>query len=51
MLTDLKEQMKEKQARSDHDRKQAALDRENIDREQEALKQLNDQLHARITAL
>ena len=44
MLADTKEQMKEQQARSDHDREQAALDRENVASEQEALKQLCDQL-------
>ena len=36
--------MKEQQARSDRDREQAALDRENVIRKQKALKQLNDQL-------
>jgi len=45
MLADMKKQMKEQQARSYRDRKQAALDCEIIAREQEALKQLNYQLH------
>ena len=44
MLADMKEQMKEQQAQSDRDLKQAALDRDNIAREQEALKQHNDKL-------
>jgi len=39
MLTDMKEHMKEQQAQSDHDRKQAALVRDNAAREQEVLKQ------------
>ena len=42
MLADMKEQMKEQQAQSDRDREQAALNRENAIREQEALRQLND---------
>ena len=42
MLTDMKEQMKEQQARSDRNWKQAALDCENVIREEEALRQLND---------
>ena len=41
MLGDM-EQIKEQQARSDHDREEAALNHENAIREQEALKQLND---------
>jgi len=43
MLADMKEQM-EQQAQSDRDQKQATLDRDNATREQEALKQQNDQL-------
>jgi len=35
MLVDMKEQMKEQQTKSDRDRKQATLDRENTVREQE----------------
>jgi len=50
MLADMKEQMK-KQTESDHDLKQATLDCENSNCEQEALKQLNEQLQAQITAL
>jgi len=49
MLADMKEQMKE-QVQSDGDQQQAALDRENAIREQEALRSLNDQLQARIAA-
>ena len=51
MLVDLKEQMKEQQAQSVRDRKQAALDCDNTAREQEALKQHNNQLYAQIVAL
>ena len=47
MLTDMKEQMKD-QAQSDRDRKQAALDRGNAIREQEALKQHINELQAQI---
>ena len=43
--------MKEKQAYSDHDREQTTLDREKVAHEQEALKQLNDQLLAQIVTL
>jgi len=43
MLAGMKEQ---KQAQSDHDREQVALDRENTICEQEALRRLNDQLLA-----
>ena len=39
----------EPQAQSNRDREQAALDRERVIHEQEALKQLNDQLLAQIT--
>ena len=51
MLIDIKEQIKKQQAWSDSDREQAALDSENTVREQEALKQLNDQLLAQIATL
>jgi len=44
MLTNMREQTKEQQTQFDRDREQAALDRESIIREQEALKQLNNQL-------
>ena len=46
MFPNMKEKMKEQKARSDRDREQAALDRESVIHEQEALKQLNDQLLA-----
>jgi len=36
--------MKEQQALSDRDREQVAIDHENATRDQEALKQLNNQL-------
>ena len=42
MLTDVKEQMKEQQVQTNHDRKQAALNCDNTAREQEPLKQHND---------
>ena len=42
MLANMKEQMKEQQAQSDCDRKQASLDREKALREQEALRRHND---------
>lgn len=51
MLAGMKEQMKEQQARSDSNRQQATLECENIVREQEALKQLNDQLQTQVAAL
>jgi len=51
MLTYMKEQMKEQQAQSDRNREQTTFDRENVVREQEALRQLNDQLQAQISAL
>ena len=51
MLADMKEQMYEQQAQSYHDQKQAALNRERAAHEQEALKQLNDQLQAQIVTL
>ena len=51
MLADMKEQMKVQQAQSDRDWKQAALDRNNAVKEQEALKQHNDQLQAQIVTL
>ena len=38
MLIEMKEQIKEQQARLDHDLKQATLDCENVAREQEVLK-------------
>jgi len=38
--------MKEQQAQSNRNQEQAVLDRERTSREQEALKQLNDQLQA-----
>ena len=47
----MKKKMKEQQAQSDRDRQQAALDHENGIREQEALRQLNNQLQAQIVAL
>ena len=50
MLAGMNEQTKEQQAQSNHDREQAALDRENVIREQEALRQLNEQLQAQIVA-
>ena len=50
MLIDMKEHMREQYVQSDHDRKQAALDRDNAVREQEALKQHNDQLQEQIAA-
>ena len=37
MLADMKEQMKEQQAQFDHGRKHAALNRENIIREQDGI--------------
>jgi len=51
MLTDMKEQMKEQQAQSARDRKQAALDCDNAIREHEPLRQLNNQLQAQIATL
>ena len=51
MLADMKEQMKKRQDRSDRDREHAALGRENVIREQEALKKLNDQFQTQIVAL
>ena len=51
MLADMKEQMKEQQARSDRNRKQAALDRKNAAHEQKVLKRLNDQLQTQIATL
>jgi len=50
MLADMKEQIKVQQAQSYRDREQTALDRENVIREHEALRQLNNQLHAQIAA-
>ena len=47
----MNEQMKEHQARSDRDRVQATLDRENAILEEEALRKLNDQLQPQIIAL
>ena len=44
MLADMKEQAKEQQAQSDHDREQAALNRDNAIREHEVLRQLNNRL-------
>ena len=44
MLADMNEQMREQQALLDQDQKQVSLDRDNTTREQEALKQYNDQL-------
>ena len=41
----------EQKARSNRDQKQATLNRENVVREKEALKQLNDQLQPQIAAL
>ena len=41
MLASMKKQMKEQHAHSDRDRKQGALDCENVIREQEILRQLN----------
>jgi len=38
----MKEQIKKQQAQSDHDRELAILDRKNVIREQEALRQLNE---------
>jgi len=46
MLPDMKEWMKKQQAQSNRDRKQAALDRENVICGQKALRQLNEQLQA-----
>ena len=46
MLVDMKEQ-----ARSDCDQKKAAIDCDNTVREQEMVKQHNDQLHVHIVAL
>jgi len=43
--------MKKQQSPSDCDREQAALDHENVVREQEMLGQLNNQLQAQIVAL
>ena len=51
VLVDMKEQMKEQQIRSNHDREQATLDSENVACEQEALKCHNDQLLAQIATL
>ena len=51
MLADMKEQMKEQQAQSDRDQEFATLDHENAIREQEPLRQLNNQLQAQFTAL
>jgi len=50
ILIDMKEQMKE-QAQSNCDQELMAVDRENVIREQEALRQLNDQLQAQISVL
>ena len=51
MLTDMKEQMKEQQIRSDRDREHVTIDRKNAFREKEALKHRNDKLHVQIIAL
>ena len=51
MLIDMKRQMKEQQAQSDCNQKQATLDRDNDAREQEAFKQHNDQLQVQIAVL
>ena len=44
MFTDMKKEMAKQQALFDRKREQAALDRDNVAREQEELKHLNDQL-------
>ena len=51
MLANMKQQVKKQQARSDRDQKQVTLDRENVICEQEALRQLNNQLQAQIVIL
>ena len=48
MLTNMKERMKEQEAQSDHGQEQVTLDRKNVIREYEALRQLNNRLHAQI---
>jgi len=50
-MLDMKEQMKDKQAQSNCDWEQVALDHKNVIREQEALRQVNEQLQAQIAAL
>jgi len=50
MLASMKKQMKEQHAHSDRDQKQGPLDCENVIREQETLRQLNNKLQTHIAA-
>ena len=51
MFYEIKEQMKEKQQHFDREQEQMTLEYENILREQEELKQLNQQLQTQVTVL
>ena len=50
MFVDMKKEMAKQQALFDREWEQAVIDRDNVAREREELKHLNDQLLAQITA-